>query len=134
MLAEQHENQPLPATVESPSYRKPPGRPFKKGQSGNPSGKAKTPPNVRALAALYTEKSVETLAKAMMAPRAPWPTRVRAAEILLDRGHGRSPIMVDPEAANQVGASFAALLDAIANQSQVEQPPMINVTPEPSDG
>lgn len=109
---------------------------WRKGVSGNPGGKPKTPPNVKALAIDYTVEAVETLATCMKDTAAPWSTRTRCAEILIERGHGRAPITVDPEAANAVGASFVALLDQIAREHtpQVEQHPMINVTPEPNDG
>jgi len=66
------------------------GRPFKKGQSGNPGGRPKEYRNVVALAQRCTEAAIVTLAQIMRNGENE-SARVRSAEILLDRGWGRAP-------------------------------------------
>jgi hypothetical protein len=68
-----------------PERRRGPGRPFAKGQSGNPGGMAAGTADLRALARTHTVAAIEALAAALADPR----TRVAAAVALLDRGHGR---------------------------------------------
>ncbi len=65
------------------------GRPFVKGQSGNPGGRPKEIAHVRELARSRTVEAVETLTDIMRNPDEPAAARVRAAETLLDRGWGR---------------------------------------------
>jgi Family of unknown function (DUF5681) len=64
------------------------GRPFKKGQSGNPSGRSKDAHTISQLAKAYTEEAIEKLASIMRTGRTEQ-AQVRAAEALLDRGWGR---------------------------------------------
>ncbi len=77
----------------------PRGRPFKKGQSGNPGGRPKAIAEVRDLAREQTEKSVQALVSIRDSTRAPPAARVAAANSLLDRGWGRpaQTISGDPE-------------------------------------
>lgn len=77
-----------PAQNSKPSARKVPGKPFKKGQSGNPGGRPKEVAEVRELARTHTTLAIETLAAiAKSADRDA--ARVAAANSLLDRGWGR---------------------------------------------
>ncbi len=77
----------------------PVGRPFKKGQSGNPGGRPKVIAEVRDLAREQTEKSVKALVSIRDSTKAPPAARVAAANSLLDRGWGRpaQTISGDPE-------------------------------------
>lgn len=59
------------------------GRPFQKGQSGNPSGRPKG--DVQALAREHTAQAIATLVKCLDNPK----ERVPAAIALLDRGWGK---------------------------------------------
>lgn len=73
--------------------------PFVKGQSGNPSGRAKfTLPDGRTLQDLarqHTEAAVNTLILVMADEEAPAASRVGAASAILDRGWGRPKQEID---------------------------------------
>lgn len=66
----------------------PVGRPFVKGQSGNPSGRAKGVADVQAAAQQYTDSALETL-NYWASQREHASASVAAAQALLDRGHGK---------------------------------------------
>jgi len=74
---------------------KPRGKPFQKGQSGNPGGRPKEVAEVRELARQYTEEAVDTLATIMRNGKEPAAARVRAAESILDRGYGKASQPID---------------------------------------
>jgi Family of unknown function (DUF5681) len=67
------------------------GRPFKKGQSGNPGGRPKIVAEVRELAQEHTGQAIETLVSIMTNPKSAPAARVSAANALLDRGYGKPP-------------------------------------------
>jgi hypothetical protein len=67
------------------------GKPFQKGQSGNPGGRPKVVAEVRELAREHTSEAVETLVSIMTNPKAAPAARVSAANALLDRGYGKPP-------------------------------------------
>ncbi len=65
--------------------RRGPGRPFMKGQSGNPGGRPKEVGHVRELARQHTEEAIETLVSIMRDDGQPGRSRAAAAEALLNR-------------------------------------------------
>ncbi|MBR0560060.1 DUF5681 domain-containing protein [Neokomagataea anthophila] len=67
----------------------PVGRPFKKGQSGNPGGLPKNMREVIALARSHTTTAIEALAEIAGNKTAPESARVSAANSLLDRAWGK---------------------------------------------
>ena len=82
--------------------KKPRGKPFRKGQSGNPSGRPKnTPEQKDALAAIrdLAPNAADVLQQIMVDPNAPAAARIRAAVEILDRTYGKAvtPIEVDDE-------------------------------------
>jgi Family of unknown function (DUF5681) len=67
------------------------GKPFKKGQSGNPGGRPKVVAEVRELARAHTGEAIETLVSIMTNTKSAPAARVSAANSLLDRGYGKPP-------------------------------------------
>ena len=63
--------------------------PFQPGQSGNPGGRPKGEGRVREAAREHTETAVGVLVAAMSDEDSR--VRIKAAEVLLDRGWGRPP-------------------------------------------
>lgn len=69
--------------------------PFKPGQSGNPGGRRKADPNLQAAAREHTQAALEVVV-ACLRDRAPT-VRIKAAEIIFDRGYGRPPQTIEGE-------------------------------------
>lgn len=63
------------------------GRPFQKGQSGNPGGRPKVAGHIRELAREHGERAIERLVE-LMEGEDPRVARAAAAD-LLDRGYGK---------------------------------------------
>jgi hypothetical protein len=63
--------------------------PWQKGRSGNPGGRVKVDPELKAIAREYTQDAIGTAVAIMRNPEARDSDRLKAAEILLDRGHGK---------------------------------------------
>ena len=81
---------------------KAPGRPFKPGQSGNPSGRPKqTPEQKDALEAIrgLTPRAVEVMREILDSPRSGEVAKLRVCEIILDRAYGKATAQVDLNAA-----------------------------------
>jgi Family of unknown function (DUF5681) len=65
------------------------GRPFQKGQSGNPGGRPKEIAEVKELAREHMPAAIKALVSIMNNTKASDAARVSAASALLDRGYGK---------------------------------------------
>jgi hypothetical protein len=90
------------------------GKPFKKGQSGNPGGRPKVIAEVKELAKEHTVEAIQTLVSIMTNPKFAPAARVTAANALLDRGYGRPPQHITGE----VAASYVARLPEPAKSAE----------------
>ena len=90
------------------------GKPFKKGQSGNPGGRPKVVAEVKELAKEHTVEAIQTLVSIMTNPKFAPAARVSAANALLDRGYGRPAQHVTGE----VAASYVARLPEPAKSAE----------------
>jgi hypothetical protein len=71
------------------------GRPFAKGQSGNPGGRPRMPVELRERAQAYGVEALDTLRALMSDASQPGSVRVASASAILDRGYGRPTVSVD---------------------------------------
>jgi hypothetical protein len=90
------------------------GKPFKKGQSGNPGGRPKVVAEVKELAREHTGKAIETLVSIMTNTKGAPAARVSAANALLDRGYGKPPQHITGD----VAASYVARLPEPARSAE----------------
>ena len=78
------------------------GKPFQKGQSGNPGGRPKQIAEVKELARQHMPAAIEALVSIMNNPKASDAARVSAASALLDRGYGKPQQHIDAEIGSYV--------------------------------
>jgi len=89
------------------------GRPWQKGQSGNPRGRPKSDFEIQALAREYTMPAIQALVKALGDPR----YRVSAAMGLLAYGYGRPQAANDEELPGNVARTFVLKIVMPENSS-----------------
>lgn len=91
--------------------RKPPkGKPFKKGQSGNPSGRKAVPPELREAFELGSTEAAELLCTTVRNKKAPLKLRIVAAVEVLNRHLGR------PAQAVELGTKAGTPLDGLLSK------------------
>ena len=91
--------------------RKPPPHAWKKGQSGNPSGRVKFPHELRLAFQAHTEQALEVLVRNMDSNQPL--IQIKAAEVILNRGWG-PPQAIEPTEEEKPGemlADFSKLND-----------------------
>ena len=84
------------SSAEQPK-RRGPGRPFKKGESGNPAGSKPRDPELQALAREYSVPALRRIIAIMESPETEDDTALRAAGMIIDRGYGKAPQKVEVE-------------------------------------
>jgi hypothetical protein len=77
--------------------RRGPGRPFKKGESGNPAGSKPRDPELQALAREYSVPALRRIIAIMESPETENDTALRAAGMIIDRGYGKAAQVVEVE-------------------------------------
>lgn len=98
--------------------------PFKKGQSGNPRGRARKDIDLAVLAQKHAEKAITTLVEVMSDERATPAARVSAASEILDRGFGRAPQSLDVKHDISFSEQFEDFIMSISSRRSA---PMIDV-------
>src|SRR5262249_60970849 len=78
---------------------------------------AKTPLEIASLARMHTRKAVRTLAAIMNEPSA-YPSRVAAAEALLDRGWGKPKQSHEAEITHRYVIEIPALMDNATGEAE----------------
>jgi len=96
------------------AVKKTPGKPFQKGQSGNPGGRPKVPEEIKEAFRAAGPNACECLCKIIADPAAKDSDKIRAAEVILDRGFGKPTQSVDLEAT--VGAPISIAFEGVLNE------------------
>ena len=74
---------------------------FKPGQTGNPGGRPKLPEELKEAFKALAPKALETLAD-VMSNSVKDSDRVKAAEVILDRGYGKATQHIDANVESQI--------------------------------
>lgn len=104
--------------------RKLPPTAWKPGQSGNPSGRQKADPDLKAAAKAHTMDALDTLVRIMKNEDAKPSDRIAAAGMILDRGHGKATQHVELSDKS----SLVDLLVSIGNGTTIDGD-AVDVTP-----
>lgn len=94
---EESEQTQAAVVVENKPTHPGPGGPhrFAPNNVANPAGRPKIVREVALLARSYTTDAIRVLASIMLSKKAHTPSRVRAAELLLERGYGKAPAVLN---------------------------------------
>lgn len=97
-----------------------------KGQSGNPGGRPKGWREIAAAAREHTREALDTLVKAMREADK-WAVRVKAAELIIERGHGKAmqAITLANETNEMSDAERADMLAAILVEARNRGSPVV---------
>jgi hypothetical protein len=94
---------------------------FKKGESGNPSGRPKSDIIITELAKAHTEAALATLVEIMTNKKATPSSRVQAAEAILNRGWGKPAQRIETDAPVM---TVSAWLDQIVEAERLNPTPL----------
>ena len=88
---------------------------FKKGQSGNPSGRPKKTPAdyLTEKARAHADEAIGTYLSCLQAEEAPWPAKVSAATEILNRGYGKAKQEMDVSHNVTISDAFEKLISRI---------------------
>ena len=78
------------------------GRPFQKGQSGNPKGRPKIPQEVKTMLKAATPQAAQLLIDVICNPKEEIKIRVDAAKTILDRVYGKATQPIDGDLAGSI--------------------------------
>lgn len=90
----------MTAGSQGAAKRRGPGRPFQKGQSGNPAGRKAEIGPIKELARQHAPEALDTLVKALKASSER--VRVAAAEVILDRAYGKASQHIELDAGDEL--------------------------------
>jgi len=82
-------------SLQSVTVKKPRGKPFQKGQSGNPNGRPAIIRDIQTLARAHTVTAFDALIEVVKDRGAPPSARVAAASQVLDRAYGKPTAFVE---------------------------------------
>ncbi len=104
---------------------------WKRGVSGNPSGRSRTPATIEARQIIHdvkeaakalTPKAIATLERIMDDPKAPPAARVGAATAVLDRGWGRPTQAIE----GQVSLTFERMILMAIDREEQQALPVLS--------
>ena len=95
------------------------GKPFSKGVSGNPGGRPRQDPEIRALCEKFTPAAIATLAESMANKKAQPSARVAAAMAILKK---TLPDLASIEHTGDGPRPFAVIPEAIATADEWDKP------------